>query len=68
MCECQNTTNEMLKKYNAALQFSYFGEFRAFVQTIKLDEKKRGKRPLMLASYCPFCGEKYPAAEEKEQS
>jgi hypothetical protein len=31
---------------------------RLIVETVKIDEKKRGKPHTALASFCPFCGKK----------
>lgn len=60
MCNCINTTNALLKEHNGQLVCTLFGEpSRVVIETIKLDPKKRGKSPAMLASYCPFCGEEY---------
>ncbi len=66
MCECISTVNEHLAKHNAQLLLPMFvvrgSTQRPFVETTKLDEKKRGKPPAMFATFCPFCGEKYPEA------
>jgi hypothetical protein len=36
---------------------------RVIIATCKRDEKKRERPKFLFASYCPFCGKKYP--EEK---
>jgi len=43
-----------------------FGEPKCVIHTMKVDDKKRGKPPSMLASFCPFCGERYGAAKTAE--
>ena len=32
----------------------------SMIETMKLDEKKRGKPIKVFATFCPFCGSKYP--------
>jgi len=60
MCDCIATTNAFLKDRNTQILVPMFGPQRPFVETVKLDDKKRGKPAMMFASNCPFCGEKYP--------
>lgn len=66
MCNCIAEMNQKLAEggYNAAILTNLFGPQKATVDTYKPDEKKRGKPPIVIASYCPFCGEKY-AFEKK---
>ncbi len=45
---------------NTRIVINLFGPPRALVQTMKRDDKKRGKPSYLMASYCPFCGVKYP--------
>lgn len=59
-CDCIAKVNGHLAAYNTRLTFSLFGPRVTFIQTDKLDAKKRGKPSLMVASFCPFCGDKYP--------
>lgn len=59
-CECAARVNDHLKAYNTELMADLFGPYRAFIETTKADPKKRGKPYSMIASYCPFCGSKYP--------
>lgn len=60
MCDCIKTTNAMLREHNCHLVSTMFSKPEVVVvETVKIDSKKRGKPPLVLASYCPFCGEKY---------
>lgn len=61
MCNCINETNQQLEDagYNAAILTNLFGPPKATITTYKADEKKRGKPPIVIASYCPFCGAKY---------
>lgn len=63
MCECQQVINVGLEKHNVRLAACFSGKTMKFhpylIQTEKVDEKKRSKRaPLVLATFCPFCGEK----------
>lgn len=60
MCECLAKVNEELAKHNTRIEIPWIGPQVPFVQTIKRDEKKRGKPVRMFATFCPFCGVKYP--------
>lgn len=60
MCDCIKTTNALLADHNARITLSMIGDQHPFILTEKVNEKQRGKAPLLMASYCPFCGEKYP--------
>lgn len=65
MCECIRLINEQLEERNTHIsrKIAYKdGELKvlgAVIETYKIDSKKRGKPFTLLASYCPFCGEKY---------
>jgi len=60
MCDCIKRMNGMLKEHNAAIVTNLFGHPMACVEMCKIETKKRGKLPVLQASNCPFCGEKYP--------
>lgn len=59
MCDCIKTVNELLAPHNTQVVLPIFGPKQPFVETMKIDEKKRGKPQAMFASCCPFCGERY---------
>lgn len=59
MCDCINKINKHLEPQNAIITVNFFDEPQAFISLSKRDKEKRGKLPLLLASFCPFCGEKY---------
>jgi len=63
MCNCISEVNKMLAERNAQLVIPIFGPQRPFVETDKIETKKRGKPPRMFATFCPFCGEKYADEE-----
>ena len=76
MCDCINLTNATLKEHpewNTCLDIPFtwdktggINASRTTVSTMKLDEDRRpkNKKPIRLfATYCPFCGEKYPTEE-----
>lgn len=65
MCDCIKTANAFLADRNTRITLPLFGPQRPFVQTEKLDDKKRGKPSFMFANHCPFCGEKYPASRSE---
>ena len=58
-CDCIVTTDKLLAEHNARLVVNLFGKQRVTVALTKADEKKRGKPPLMFATFCPFCGTEY---------
>jgi hypothetical protein len=66
MCDCINTVNEKLKPdhtLNCTLAFRDGEVERPIIGLIRRDtwklETRRGKPSSFLASFCPFCGEKY---------
>lgn len=64
MCDCITEVNKLLDAHNAELVLPLFGNQRPFIETAKKERTKRGKPPLMQATFCPFCGEKYPDPQE----
>ncbi len=63
-CDCANAVNDRLKFSNAIISTNMLRTgIRACIVIEKLDLTKRGKRrrlPVLQATYCPFCGTKYP--------
>ena len=59
MCTCISKVNEKLAEYNGMLEFNFLADPpRAMVSVCKA--KSRGKKPpLMEATFCPFCGDRY---------
>lgn len=64
MCDCIKDVNAKLAERNTKIELPMMGIQQPFVQTMKLDEKKRVKPTLVFASYCPFCGEQYPCDDD----
>lgn len=58
MCTCIDEFNEKAAEHNTELTVTLFSR-RPLLETQKVDTKKRGKPVGAIASYCPFCGEKY---------
>lgn len=60
--DCVKRLNEKLEVHNSRIaQAISFGEKpRELIQvtTVKVNSTKRGKPPVLFASYCPFCGVK----------
>lgn len=70
-CSCIDDINGLLKDRNTelGLAFSINRQTGAVTETVGIETivsvKKRGAKPVrMLASYCPFCGAKYPGGDE----
>lgn len=65
MCDCLKTFNEGLEKHNGRVATGFqitetLGvRMRVLVATEKIDKTKRKPVPAVLASHCPFCGEKF---------
>jgi len=59
MCKCFTNINKRLAEYNGTLEFNMLAKTpRAMLVITKI--KKGKKPPLMEATFCPFCGKKYP--------
>jgi len=65
MCACNNVINEKLKLHNAKLAGAFSidaGKLEGHSIIITTETTTPGRRrksvPLVLASHCPFCGEK----------
>lgn len=69
-CDCMTTMDEQLKAQPAAsntmLVFNLMGRARAVVATCKRREKDRQKPVYVMASFCPFCGVRYPASTKSD--
>ena len=67
MCDCIKTMNDALKERNIEIVVNLIGPERAYVETHILTPKRGFRRPMLQASFCPFCGEKYltPATSTK---
>ncbi|MGE4529573.1 MAG: hypothetical protein AB7D00_14510 [Rhodospirillaceae bacterium] len=63
MCNCIDESNKLLSEQNATLSHTFIGPRRVIIATLKKDDKKRGRPPVLAANFCPFCGEKYPEME-----
>lgn len=67
MCECINKVNADLKQHNTMLVFTLLGNpSRAVIDTMQV-ETGRGKKKAaaVIATFCPFCGERYEADTAK---
>jgi hypothetical protein len=72
MCDCIERINKDLQKDNintritTPILFNYgtgmYVETKALIATEKTDTSKREKAKRFFATYCPFCGVKYPEA------
>jgi len=65
MCKCITNIDKQLAEYNTRILLPMIGPRLPFIETMKLNEKKRGKPAKMFATFCPFCGEKYGVEKRK---
>jgi hypothetical protein len=67
MCNCRERVNKKLAARNAEIAAGFMltnndGPTRGMklsppmIMLEKVDAKKRGKLPILVAAYCPFCG------------
>lgn len=70
MCDCINKIDGDLKPNGQCLDATMFGERKMAMLLIRTDkwtpETRRSKPRRILATYCPFCGEKYQAAQAED--
>lgn len=71
MCECNARVNEKLKERNTRLAVSFClssdlseADALLMIQTEKLDKGSRGKPQIVIPTFCPFCGVKYPRKDD----
>lgn len=64
MCDCIADVNKLLADHNGRLVCTYnlmSGRDYPKLTVEKIESRKRGSAPLMIPSFCPFCGEPYEA-------
>lgn len=63
MCDCIDTINAELKPEGQCLDATMFGVRKVVTKLIRTDkytlENRQRKAKLIVANFCPFCGEKY---------
>ncbi len=62
MCDCITTVDKLLAQRNAKLGVTFnllTGQTFPKLEVEKLEPRNKQKPPLMIPSYCPFCGEPY---------
>lgn len=68
MCDCLSDLNAKLKPDEQCVDATMFGVGKATTMLIRTDkwvhESRRNKPTRVIASFCPFCGEKYPQGSE----
>lgn len=67
MCDCAKRLNGHLKERNYMLCRNMLegDAAAAIVEIVKIDRKKRTPSMSLVASYCPFCGKKYPKRKSR---
>lgn len=64
MCSCISEMNNMLREHNTCLVTTMFRQPEVVaVRTDKINSKARKGAATVIASFCPFCGEKYAKPE-----
>lgn len=70
MCDCIDKVNELLAPRNAELGVTFnllTGQTFPRLTVNKIETRKRGSAPLMIPTYCPFCGEPYEVEQGVEE-
>lgn len=74
MCNCMTGVNEKLQPHNSKLSVSFcltknLSGMNALpiIQTEKINTKVRGRVMMVIPTFCPFCGDKYPRAEDIDE-
>lgn len=65
-CNCIKRMTKLLEPHNAQLAVNLFDPTYTLVETWRI-AKGRGtkKPPIIVASYCPFCGKKHKHKKKK---
>ena len=70
MCDCITKIEEQLKPHGIELDTAYSltgGATLLAVGTVPIGGGRKNKAPKVFASYCPFCGEPYSAAQQEKK-
>jgi hypothetical protein len=72
MCDCIKEIDSRLDADGQCLNASLFGTRRVAIGLIRTDkwtaETRRNKPKLMVATFCPFCGDEYARADAGAQT
>jgi len=61
MCSCISEMDNVLREHNTCLVTTLFRNPQVVaVRTDKINTRVRKGPATVIASFCPFCGEKYP--------
>jgi predicted PP-loop superfamily ATPase len=65
-CKCMDVMNKALAPRNAELDtaFNVYGDVYPRLSTRKVNTRVRDKGPMVLPTFCPFCGVKYEFRDE----
>ncbi|MBA1147395.1 hypothetical protein H0Z60_10040 [Ectothiorhodospiraceae bacterium WFHF3C12] len=66
MCDCVQVIDRELEVHGLELVTTVETPPRVLVKTQARRRRKPGKRTILAATFCPFCGERYPAPAEHE--
>ncbi len=59
-CDCIKKMDEAMKQHNMGVVVNMIGPPRAIVETYVLKPKRGFRKHVLQATFCPFCGVKYP--------
>jgi hypothetical protein len=57
-CDCKRQLEEMLSLHNSRLVGNILNPADVLIWTEKINSRKRGAAKVVIATFCPFCGEK----------
>lgn len=61
-CNCIDKMDELLKPHGVALLTTILqAPYRVCIETYRPEARRGKKPPRVLATFCPFCGERYEA-------
>ncbi len=66
-CRCVATADRLLKPRHTQVDVTLFTGMVAVRTSLTHDAPRRTKPVTVIATFCPFCGVRYPGTEETER-